>query len=420
MPSPEPVLTELEARRVVSDVARGRSSPLPNGEHRVGIELEWLAVRLDDPGCSVPFDSLQAAAASLDPLSGGSRISFEPGGQVELSSPALGGLAACTTLSRDATTLRTALESVGVGLAAIGLDPGGERERVVHTPRYDAMEAFFDADGGAGRTMMRSTAAIQVNVDHGRGEERERRWRLAHDVAPVLSAAFANSPLSRGQPSGWRSTRLAVWFGVDPGRSTPVPRTGPCPDAWASYALDARVMMVRRSPDDHVPVTDRLGFGSWITDGHRLGWPTRGDLDYHLTTLFPPVRPRGWLELRMIDALPDPWWRVAVAVSDAVVTDPSLDVCVRRASGPVRSLWREAARDGLAHPGLARAARDCFHAAMDVLPSRGADQATIDATGEFIDRYVDRSRCPADDRLEGWWSNGEVHPALEGGAPAWI
>jgi len=420
MPSPEPVLTELEARRVVSDVARGRSSPLPNGEHRVGIELEWLAVRLDDPGCSVPFDSLQAAAASLDPLSGGSRISFEPGGQVELSSPALGGLAACTTLSRDATTLRTALESVGVGLAAIGLDPGGERERVVHTPRYDAMEAFFDADGGAGRTMMRSTAAIQVNVDHGRGEERERRWRLAHDVAPVLSAAFANSPLSRGQPSGWRSTRLAVWFGVDPGRSTPVPRTGPCPDAWASYALDARVMMVRRSPDDHVPVTDRLGFGSWITDGHRLGWPTRGDLDYHLTTLFPPVRPRGWLELRMIDALPDPWWRVAVAVSDAVVTDPSLDVCVRRASGPVRSLWREAARDGLAHPGLARAARDCFHAAMDVLPSRGADQATIDATGEFIDRYVDRGRCPADDRLEGWWSNGEVHPALEGGAPAWI
>jgi glutamate--cysteine ligase len=420
MPSPEPVLTELEARRVVSDVARGRSSPLPNGEHRVGIELEWLAVRLDDPGCSVPFDSLQAAAASLDPLSGGSRISFEPGGQVELSSPALGGLAACTTLSRDATTLRTALESVGVGLAAIGLDPGGERERVVHTPRYDAMEAFFDADGGAGRTMMRSTAAIQVNVDHGRGEERERRWRLAHDVAPVLSAAFANSPLSRGQPSGWRSTRLAVWFGVDPGRSTPVPRTGPCPDAWASYALDARVMMVRRSPDDHVPVTDRLGFGSWITDGHRLGWPTRGDLDYHLTTLFPPVRPRGWLELRMIDALPDPWWRVAVAVSDAVVTDRSLDVCVRRASGPVRSLWREAARDGLAHPGLARAARDCFHAAMDVLPSRGADQATIDATGEFIDRYVDRGRCPADDRLEGWWSNGEVHPALEGGAPAWI
>jgi glutamate--cysteine ligase len=419
VPSAEPVLTELEARRVIGDAARGPSAPRPGGGHRVGVELEWLAVPLDDPSGPVPFDALQAAAASLHPLAGGSRISFEPGGQVELSSPALEALAACATISLDATTLRTALGAAGIGLAAIGLDPGGKRERVVRSPRYDAMEAFFDADGGAGRTMMRSTAAIQVNVDYGRVEERERRWRRAHDVGPVLAAAFANSPLSGGEPTGWRSTRLAVWFGVDPGRSAPVPRTGPCPDAWASYALDARVMMVRRSPDDHVPVTDRLGFRSWITHGHPLGWPTRDDLDYHLTTLFPPVRPRGWLELRMIDALPDPWWRVAVAVSDAVVTDATLDAGVRRASGPVRSLWRAAARDGLAHPGLARAARDCFHAAREVLPSRGADRATIDATGEFIDRYVDRGRCPADDRLEGWSSDGAVDPALEGGVPAW-
>lgn len=420
MPSPEPVLTELEARRVVADAARGLSAPVQNDQHRVGVELEWLAVRLDDPSRAVPFKSLQAAVASLDPLSGGSRITFEPGGQVELSSPALDGLAACATLSRDATTLRAALETVGMGLAAIGLDPDGSRERVVRSPRYDAMEAFFDKDGDAGRTMMRSTAAIQVNVDLGHGEERERRWRRAHDVGPVLAAAFANSPLSGGEPTGWRSTRLAVWFGVDPGRSAPVPRTGPCPDAWASYALEARVMMVRRSPDDHVPVTDGLGFGSWIARGHELGWPNRDDLEYHLTTLFPPVRPRGWLELRMIDALPDPWWRVAVAVSDAAVTDPSLDACVRGAAEPVHSLWREAARDGLAHPGLARAAQQCFHAAFDVLPSRGADQATIDATCEFMHRYVDRGRCPADDRMEAWRGARPVHPVLEDGTPAWI
>jgi glutamate--cysteine ligase len=419
MPSPEPVLTELEARRVVADAARGPSTSNPNGAHRVGVELEWLAVPLDDSGGAVRFDALQATAASLQPLSGGSRITFEPGGQVELSSPALEGLACCTAVSEDATTLRTALESAGMALTGIGLAPGGARERVVRTPRYDAMEVYFDADGGAGRTMMRSTAAIQVNLDYGRGEERERRWRLAHDIGPVLTAAFANSPLFGGEPTGWRSTRLAVWFGVDPGRSAPVPRIGTCPDAWASYALDARVMMVRRSSEEEIPVTDGLGFRSWITDGHPLGWPTRDDLDYHLTTLFPPVRPRGWLELRMIDALPDPWWRVAVAVSDAVVTEPALDTCVRRASAPVKNLWREAARHGLAHPGLADAARDCFHAAVEVLPSRGADQPTIDATREFIDRYVDRGRCPADDLLQGGWSDGPAHPALDAVAPAW-
>ena len=419
MPSPEPVLTELEARRVVADAARGPSTSDSNGAHRVGVELEWLAVPLDDSRGAVRFDALQATAESLQPLSGGSRITFEPGGQVELSSPALEGLACCTAVSEDATTLRTALEAAGMALTGIGLAPGGARERVVRTPRYDAMEVYFDADGGAGRTMMRSTAAIQVNLDYGRGEERERRWRLAHDIGPVLTAAFANSPLFGGEPTGWRSTRLAVWFGVDPGRSAPVPRIGTCPDAWASYALDARVMMVRRSSEDQIPVTDGLGFRSWITDGHPLGWPTRDDLDYHLTTLFPPVRPRGWLELRMIDALPDPWWRVAVAVSDAVVTDPTLDACVRRASEPVKHLWREAARDGLTHPGLASAARDCFHAALAVLPSRGADPRTIDATGEFVDRYVDRCRCPADDRLERWWSDGTVHPVLEEAAPTW-
>lgn len=418
MPSPEPVLTELEAHRAVADAARGPSGPASNRAHRVGVELEWLAVRLDDPSRPVPFDALQAATASLEPLAGGSRITFEPGGQVELSSPALEGLAACTSLGRDAATVRAALEPAGIGLAAVGLDPGGGRERVVRNARYDAMEAYFDADGDAGRTMMRNTAAIQVNLDYGRDGERERRWQLAHDVGPVLTAAFANSPWSRGQPTGWRSTRLAVWFGIDPGRSAPVPRTGACPDAWATYALDARVMMVRRSTEDHVPVTDDLGFRTWITDGHPLGWPTREDLDYHLTTLFPPVRPRGWLELRMIDALPDPWWRTAVAVSDAVITDPDLDASVRDASEPVKGLWCEAARDGLAHPGLARAARACFHAAREVLPSRGADPSTITATDEFIDRYVDRSRCPADDHLAAD-GNGTVDTVVAGPVPAW-
>jgi glutamate--cysteine ligase len=419
VPSREPVLTELEARRLVGEAGFGAPTACPDRGHRVGVELEWLAVRLDDSARPASLDTLQDAVATLEPLPGGSRISFEPGGQVELSSPALEGLAACATLSRDTASLRAALRGAGVGLVGLGLEPGEGRERLVRTPRYDAMEAFFDTDGDAGRTMMRSTAAIQINVDHGGPEERERRWRLAHDVGPVLAAAFANSPLAHGVPSGWRSTRLAVWFAIDAGRSAPVPQAGPGSDEWASYALDARVMMMRRSDVDHVPVTDRLAFGSWITDGHQLGWPTRDDLDYHLTTLFPPVRPRGWLELRMIDALPDPWWRVAVAVSNALVTDPALDERVTHAVTPVRSLWRAAAHDALAHPDLARAARDCFGAASEVLAGHGADPVTIDVTGAFVDRYVNRSRCPADDRLESWRSDGVVVPAAEEPEPAW-
>jgi glutamate--cysteine ligase len=419
VPSREPVLTKLKARRIVGEAGFGASPPCPDRRHRVGVELEWLAIWLDGSSRPVSLATLHDVVATLEPLPGGSRISFEPGGQVELSSPALEGLEACATLSQDLAMLRAALRGAGVGLIGLGLEPSEGRERLVRNPRYDAMEAFFDTEGDAGRTMMRSTAAIQVNVDYGGPEERERRWRLAHDVGPVLAATFANSPLSHGVPSGWRSTRLAVWFAIDAGRSAPVSQAGPGSDEWARYALDARVMMMRRSPVDHVPVTEPLAFGAWISDGHPLGWPTPDDLSYHLTTLFPPVRPRGWLELRMIDALPDPWWRVAVAVSDALVTDPALDERVTQAVAPVRHLWRAAAHDGLAHPELARAARDCFGPASEVLADRGADPVTIDATGAFVDRYVNRCRCPADDRLESWRSAGVVVPVAEESQPAW-
>ncbi len=162
------------------------------------------------------------------------------------------------------------------------------------------------------RTLRRSLAADVA---------RDRRWRLAHDLGPVLAASFANSPLAHGVPTGWRSTRLAVWFDVDPGRSAPVVTSAPGPRSWADYALAARVMLMRCSDDEHRPLKEDLAFSDWIAEGHELGWPTPEDLEYHLTTLFPPVRPRRWLELRMIDALPDPWWQVPVAVA-AVLLHP--------------------------------------------------------------------------------------------------
>ena len=418
MPAPQPVLTEPEARQIVGDCGFGSPTAPPNGAGRVGIELEWLAVRIDDPERPAAFDTVRDAVEALGPLPGASVVSFEPGGQVELSSPALPGLDACEPLRRDSATLGRALGEAGVALLAVGLAPGREPDRVVHTPRYDAMEAYFDADGDAGRTMMRSTAAIQVNVDLGPPDEAERRWRLAHDVGPVLAAAFANSPLAGGEPTGWRSTRLAVWFDVDPGRSAPVATSAPGPRSWADYALAARVMLVRRSEHEHRALRESLAFSTWIAGGHPLGWPTADDLEYHLTTLFPPVRPRRWLELRMIDALPDPWWRVAVAVSSLLLVEPELGDRVAAATAPARGRWRAAARHGLADPELRRAAGACLDAASEALTVSGADRATLDATAAFVDRYVARGRCPADDSLDAWARDGTVVPEPDGGA-AW-
>jgi L-histidine N-alpha-methyltransferase len=134
-----------------------------------------------------------------------------------------------------------------------------------------------------------------------------------------------------------------------------------------------------------------------MTRGHELGYPVLDDFAYHLTTLFPPVRPRRWLELRMIDALPEPWWRVAVAVTTAVLDDPEAAAAAGHATRASAGLWAEAAHFGLAHPTLARSGQQVFSAALEALPRLGADADTLATAGAFYERFVLRGRCPADD-----------------------
>jgi glutamate--cysteine ligase len=161
-------------------------------------------------------------------------------------------------------------------------------------------------------------------------------------------------------------------------------------------------MLVRAGPDHFRPVRADLSFARWMAEGHELGYPTLDDFAYHLTTLFPPVRPKGWLELRMIDAVPDPWWKVAVAVTAALLDDPEALDTAERACRPVAGCWAEAAAYGLGHPGLASAAGSCFAAAIEALPRLGVRGDTIAACEDFRDRYVDRRRSPADDILDAW------------------
>lgn len=420
MPSPHPELdadaaADIAADRGFGTPGGGASDPTASATKRLGIELEWCTVALAEPDRPADFDALQRAAAATV-LPNGSRVSYEPGGQIELSTPPLPGLDAVAAARDDAAALGRALAAAGVGMLAIGLEPGPRRARALRSPRYDAMEAYFDACGEAGRTMMRSTAALQLNLDLGDPsdpEDIDRRWGLVHALGPVLIAMFANSPFRNGEPSGWKSTRTAVWQAIDPARTLPVANGRAGREAWAHYALDAGVMLIRRSDDDHVPVPPGLTFADWIARGHATGWPTASDLEYHLTTLFPPVRPRGWLELRMIDALPAPWWQVAAAVVTSLVDDPTAAVAVARAGDLVRGCWLEAAREGLDDPRVATAARICFDAARAALVRGGADAAIVDSTDAFGDRFVHRRRCPADDLVDAFAHGGRLLPPAD-------
>ncbi|MGH8984127.1 MAG: glutamate-cysteine ligase family protein [Acidimicrobiia bacterium] len=415
MPSRERSLTAHDVRRFVDDYCFAPAS----AESRVGVEVEWLPVDLAHPDEPLPPGPLSAfeALTGIDTMPAGSRLTLEPGGQVELSSPPLRGIGpACAALAADAATLTRTLAEAGVGLVGIGFDPRPDPPRRVYGPRYDAMEAYFDAKCAAGRTMMRATAAVQVNVDLGPDTATaETRWRRAHDLGPTLAGAFANSPIGAGAwPSGWRSRRQAVWSDIDACRTAAVADGhADCREEWADYALAAHVMLVRRDERTFVPLIAPPTFAEWIEHGHELGFPTLPDLEYHLTTLFPPVRPRGWLELRMIDGLPDPWWRVAVAVAVTLVADDDAAAACEAAVEPTRGMWREAARHGLDHPRLAASARVCFEATLDALSRLGSDAATVAAVAAFHDRYTARGRCPADDRLAEWAQDSTLLPTSD-------
>jgi glutamate--cysteine ligase len=357
---------------------------------QVGAETEWFVVDHRDPVRPVPIGRLRAAMEAAGPPPAGSRITYEPGGQLELSSPPQRGVAAAhAALAKDIAHVARHLGEEGLALTGRGIDP---RTPVFQLDegRYRCMHAYF---GEPGLAMMCTTASLQVCLDIGADDkDAVRRWRLAHALGPVLVAAFANSPGARA-----RSARQVIWQALDPGRTAPVVGDDPV-TAWARYALDAKVMLLR---DGWVP-NPGMTFREWLETGR----PTVEDLAYHLTTLFPPVRPQGWLELRMIDALPEPYWPVPIAVVAALIDDPLAADAAAEAAEPAADRWREAARDALTDPVLARAARRCFEAARDALPRLGAE-ALVQPVDDYAERFVERGRCPADapaEKKDGRWT----------------
>lgn len=422
MPAPHRNFGAAEAERLASECFEEPDRTDAEGE-RIGLELEWLTISARRPDDRLDLDDLQAAAAEGGPLPEGGAVSFEPGGQLELDTPPHLGLdTACAKTAADAAEVSRRMEKVGVALVPLGLDAVRTPRRVLESDRYDAMEAAFDAAGPHGRRMMCNTAALQVNLDLG--PVPADRWRLVHALGPTMVACFANSPFGAengvGRPSGWVANRLATWWGIDPSRTAP-PVLGADPAAtWLEYALAANVLLIRTA-EGFAPVGRRLPFGEWMVTGHDLGWPTADDFAYHLTTLFPPVRPRGWLELRMLDALHDDAWPVAVAVLVALLTDPEAASVASHATAASSTQWKDAARVGLDHPALAASASACMAATLEALSRLGAPAGLIDLVARYSDQYVEQGRCPADDRLDDWHQHGRLLPcgADTDPEPAW-
>ncbi|MER7113032.1 ergothioneine biosynthesis glutamate--cysteine ligase EgtA [Saccharomonospora azurea] len=367
---------EEVAARVVSDRAEGEayvaSVCFKHGPPRLlGVELEYLVHDVIDPARPLTAARLATALgphaprtlvpdSPASPLPAGSALTLEPGGQVEVSTaPAASFRALVEAAEHDLAYVADRLASAGLRLGSEAIDAFRAPSRLLTTPRYAAMERRFAPRGPGGITMMCSTAALQVCVDAGEASEAPRRWAAAHALGPVLLALFANSRRHAGVDTGLASARWRSVMDTEPCRTV---AQQPCDDpagSWASRVLDTPLMVVRR-PGVSWDAPAGLTFADWIEargEAAALPRPTFGDLSYHLTTLFPPVRPHGHLEIRYLDAQPVQQWAPPVALLAALLSTPSTVDSALELCEPVAGQWDAAAQHGTDDVALAAAAR---------------------------------------------------------------
>ncbi len=379
----------------------------------IGAELEWLTVR-DDTDC--PRPDLPTLASALGhyapksiapssparPLPGGSYVTVEPGGQIEISSaPFQSAEQLCRSLKDDEHRLRALLATKSIRPYSSAADVYRIPHRLLQLPRYVAMENVFEARGPFGKLMMCNTAATQVSLDAGRDiEEVALRLATLNSMGPALLAAFACSPTMCGAPDGqWASQRMRAWFALDQSRTAPPLGDSADPlGRYASWVLDVPLLCVVRDSADEQSWAAPEGatFVDWLAGAldEEIGRrPTFRDLDYHLTTVFPPVRAVGHLEVRYIDAQPGDQWSIPIAAFEALMSSPEVVAEASALSVATAHRWWDAAEFGLADAELRSAARDLLQLAAAHTPWRSAE-AVLSAAA---DRCRDR-RMPAEEQ----------------------
>jgi glutamate--cysteine ligase len=387
----------IEAEAYVASVCFKHGPPA-----LIGTELEWTVHHAADPRRPLDVATLRTALGVYAPptltrgsphrrLPSGSPITVEPGGQVEISALPRHSLAELiTSVYADLAFLSDLLREHGLALGDAGTDPYREPVRLLDTPRYAAMERAFTPIGRDGITMMCTTAGLQVCLDVGEGDQVAARWSAATALGPVLLAAFANSPDLRGSPTGWASARMRAVLGTDPPRSRPDPVSDDPAAHWARRVMDTPLVCVR-SEDECWDAPPGITFADWV-DGALPTPPTKGDLDYHLSTMFTPVRPQGYLEIRYLDAQPGRHWVTPVALLTALMSTPDTVHAALALAMPVADLWEQAAHHGLAEPRLARVAASVIELGVTALPATGLPVHLIDTVTDDLDAVLRAAR----------------------------
>ena len=242
----------------------------------------------------------------------GGSITLEPGGQFELSGAPLENLhQTCAETGRHLTIMKDIIAELDICMLGLGFQPKWGRDDISFMPkgRYKIMSQYMPKKGNLGLDMMKRSCTVQVNLDYADETDMRRKFKTSLALQPLATALFANSPFKDGKPSGLLSTRAQAWTDTDADRCG-VPAVVFDPhfgyEQWIDYILDVPMYFLHRG-DDYIDVSglsfrdfmkgDLPGFGGEL--------PTLEDFEDHITTAFPEVRLKGYLEMRGADG--GPW-----------------------------------------------------------------------------------------------------------------
>jgi glutamate--cysteine ligase len=430
-------MTPIETRDAL--VAWFAEGCKPKADYRIGTEHEKFAFTVDGHR-PVPYEGRRSIRALLEGMqlllgwepimengniiglfdvTGGGAISLEPGGQFELSgAPVETVHQTCTELMAHLAQLREIARPLGIGFLGIGMTPDWSRADMPMMPkgRYRIMTAYMPKVGTLGLDMMYRTCTVQTNLDFSSEADMVKKLRVSLALQPVATALFANSPFTEGKPNGLVSFRSEIWRHTDPNRSGMLPwafEPGMGFERYVDYALDVPMYFVKRG-ERYIDVAGQ-SFRDLLA-GKLPGLPgeraTLSDWANHVSTIFPEVRLKRYLEMRGADG--GPWRRLPAFAAfwvgllyDEAALDAAWDLVKDWSADERQTLRDEVPKLGFkAHIrqwSVLNLAKETLKLAEQGLARRRKhDRAGHDETGYLrpIQEFVARGITPAEALLE--------------------